>query len=307
MNKHIILSDFYKSIFNCKVYKIALDAGCTCPNRDGTKAFGGCIFCSQNGSGDFVPNKILPIKEQVLEAIEKVQKKAKGRSGNNDVKYIAYFQNFTNTYGDYDDLEKKYKESLSCKDVKGLAIATRPDCINTEILNKIKCISEEYFVQIELGLQSSNDKTGILINRQYTTAEYDYAVKLIKEVCPKIHLVTHVILGLPSETENDMLETIRHIDIINRRYLANNDLYGIKITNLYVLKNTKLETLYLQNKYNPLEKEEYYSLLKKCLSVLSNNTVIHRITGDPPKKSIVAPLWCTDKKRVLNEINKFLK
>ena len=115
MNKHIILSDFYKSIFNCKVYKIALDAGCTCPNRDGTKAFGGCIFCSQNGSGDFVPNKILPIKEQVLEAIEKVQKKAKGRSGNNDVKYIAYFQNFTNTYGDYDDLEKNIKNPFLVK------------------------------------------------------------------------------------------------------------------------------------------------------------------------------------------------
>lgn len=293
----ILLSDFYKSIFGCKAYKISLDASCTCPNRDGAKGTGGCIFCSQSGSGDFAAHKARTISEQVEEAKAKVEKKLRGRSGKREGKYIAYFQNFTSTYGNAKELEKKYLEALSCKNVSGLAIATRPDCVSDEILEAITKISQKHFVQLELGLQTSNERTGKLINRCYTDADYADSVKRIKSANPEIHIVTHLIFGLPGETEEDMIRSVDFVAQANEP-----DLFGIKITSLYVLKNTRLFELYKKGEYEPLSKENYLELLEKALARLPKNTVVHRLTGDPPKNLIAAPMWTLDKKRILNEI-----
>ena len=329
----LVLSEFYQQNFSAKTYKLSLDAGCTCPNRDGTKGFGGCIFCSENGSGDFAANRNLPVKEQVEASKKLVESKLKGRSGNRKGKYIAYFQNFTSTYGDTKALVQKYNEALECEDVMGLAIATRPDCLGDEILFQIAKIAENHFVQIEIGLQTSNEKTGKLINRCYTNEDYKDAVRRIKLASKKIHIVTHLIFGLPGETEEDMLESVRfvvrentknssqsegeHREILcleetylNKKISVNSvpsvrnlkSLFGIKITTLYIVQNTKLAQMYEGGEFKPLSKEDYFALLKKAIALLPENCVIHRLTGDPPKKTLLAPLWTTDKKRVMNEI-----
>lgn len=302
----ISLSDFYHDIFACKTYKLSLDAGCTCPNRDGRKGFGGCIFCSESGSGDFAAKRGLPVKEQVEAAKKLVEAKVKGRSGNRFGKYIAYFQNFTSTYGDAESLLQKYREALECQDVSGLAIATRPDCLSEEILSGIAEIARSHFVQIELGLQTSNEETGRLINRCYTKEDYSDAVKRIKKAAPNIHIVTHLIFGLPGESEGDMLESVKFVVEENQRKAEkdfnDNPFFGIKITTLYIVKNTKLAQMYEKGEVTPLSKEEYFSLLKKALGLLPEKCVIHRLTGDPPKASLLAPAWTTDKKRVMNEI-----
>lgn len=297
----IFLSDFYKSVFGCKSYKISLDASCTCPNRDGTKGTGGCIFCSQNGSGDFAAEREKSISEQVEEAKARIEPKLRGRSGTRRGKYIAYFQNFTSTYGNAKELEKKYLEALNCEDVAGLAVATRPDCVSDEILKIIGRISEKRFVQIELGLQTSSEKTGNLINRCYTDFDYADAVKRIKYANPKIHVVTHLIFGLPGENEEDMMRSVDFAASVNMP-----DLFGIKITSLYVIKNTRLYEMYKKGCYKPLLKERYFELLEKALKRLPENTVIHRLTGDPPKSALAAPMWTSDKKRVMNEINRLI-
>ena len=325
------LSAFYESIFICKVYKLSLDAECTCPNRDGTKGQGGCIFCSESGSGDFAANRNLPIKEQVEQAKKRVESKVRGRSGNRKGKYIAYFQNFTSTYGNAETLAQKYEEALSCDDVVGLAIATRVDCLGEEILAKIANIAETHFVQIELGLQTSNEMTGEFINRCYTNEDYCDAVRRIKRANPSIHIVTHLIFGLPNESECDMLESVKFVVRENSQKssqraqssqrngeLANSvknkpqitqrytDYFGLKITVLYVVRNTKLAELYEHGETKTLSKEEYFSVLQKTLPLLPEKCVIHRLTGDPPKRTLIAPAWTADKKRVLNEIKKLI-
>ena len=333
----IPLSSFYESIFSCKVYKLSLDAGGTCPNRDGTKGHGGCIFCSESGSGDFAANRNLSVKEQVEQAKKRVESKVRGRSGTRKGKYIAYFQNFTSTYGNAETLGQKYEEALSCDDVVGLAIATRVDCLGEEILSEIAKIAENHFVQIELGLQTSNEKTGEFINRCYTNEDYCDAVRRIKRANPNIHIVTHLIFGLPDEGELDMMESVKFVvreNILNssqrvqrtqRNFsvgqnssdshalceLPNSvrnftDFFGIKITSLYVVRNTKLAELYERGEIKTLSKEEYFSLLQKTLPLLPEKCVIHRLTGDPPKRTLIAPAWTADKKRVLNEIKKLI-
>lgn len=300
------LSDFYQSIFSCKVYKLSLDAGCTCPNRDGTKGRGGCIFCSPEGSGEFAANRNRSVTEQVQEAKERVLSKLRGRSGMRRGKFIAYFQNFTSTYGDAAVLTQKYREALRSKDVVGLAVATRPDCLGDEILSVLAEISKSHFVQIELGLQTSNEKTGDFIHRCYTNEDYLDAVRRIRYANPNIHIVTHLIFGLPTErgreTEEDMLESVRFVALANR----NSSAYGIKITVLYVVRSTPLEELYRSGKLSVLSKDEYLALLKKALPLLGENCIIHRLTGDPAKRTLVAPQWTCDKKRVLNELNTLL-
>ena len=322
-----LLSQFYESIFGSKTYKLSLDASCTCPNRDGRKGWGGCIFCSERGSGDFAEDRKLSIIEQVERAKKKVEAKVKGRSGKRQGKYIAYFQNFTSTYGDASLLVKKYKEALSCEGVYGLAIATRPDCLSDEILSEIARIAENTFVQIELGLQTSNEKTGKIINRCYSNEDYCSAVRRIKEANPCIHIVTHLIFGLPGETEKDMVNSVKFVVKENIKNVSLksgergaimteadyktpfmpsvknlNSSFGIKITTLYILKNTLLAKMYENGEVNPLSKDEYFDLLKKALPFLPENCVIHRLTGDPPKKDLLAPEWTTDKKRVMNEL-----
>ena len=299
------LSAFYESIFGCKTYKISLDAGCTCPNRDGTKGTGGCIFCSQNGSGDFAGARNLTIAEQIEQGKKLVENKLRGRSGERHGKYIAYFQSFTSTYGDARVLLKKYHEALACEGVAGLAVATRPDCLSEEILQGLADISKTHFVQIELGLQTSNEQTGLLINRCYTNQDYIDAVHRIREVAPNIHIVTHLIFGLPGETEQDMLESVRfvvncHAEIVSAAP------FGVKITSLYILQNTRLAAMYESGEYESLSKDQYFDLLKKAMPLLSQNCVVHRLTGDPPKSLLLAPTWTTDKKRLLNELKNLI-
>ncbi len=335
------LSQFYESIFGCKTYKISLDAACTCPNRDGTKGTGGCIFCSQAGSGDFIARggesaarRRLSISEQLGQGKKFVENKLRGRSGERQGKYIAYFQSFTSTYGDAAMLLEKYREALSCEGVAGLAVATRPDSLSPEILRGLAELARGCFVQIELGLQTSNEKTGHLINRCYTNQNYIDAIHRIREAAPEIHIVTHLIFGLPGEREEDMLNSVKFVVEQNRKEVTKScpaelassschaelvsvsntmgsdihrdDRWGLKITSLYVLKNTFLSQMYEAGQYQPLTKEQYFDLLKKALPLLPDNCIIHRLTGDPPKSLLLAPSWTTDKKRILNEIKKLL-
>jgi len=311
----ITVNEFYKSIFGQKVYKISLDAGCTCPNRDGNLGYGGCIFCSQSGSGDFTSSRKLTITEQVEQAKKlvdsKFSRKAARENSSENHKYIAYFQNFTNTYGNPEELYAKWKEALSCKGVVGLAIGTRPDCISPRILEIFGEISEQTYLQIELGLQTINEKTAAFIHRGFTTEVYDEAVKKIHEFSPKVHIVTHIMFGLPQGTDpsrnisplrlesaEQMLQTVSHAVSAGTN--------GIKITVLYVLKNTQLEKLYSEGLFQTLTMDEYFELLKQAVSIIPENIIIHRLTGDPPKSLLISPEWTTDKKRVLNKVNQIL-
>lgn len=291
------VSAFYKSIFGKKVYKVSLDAGCTCPNRDGTIGTGGCIFCSNSGSGDFVPSKNLSIAKQIEEAKKLVENKMKNQSKNQN-QYIAYFQNFTNTYGNISILSEKWNEALSCSQIVGLALGTRPDSLGDEVLQVLSKLANKTFLQIELGFQTSNKTSSKYIRRGFSNNVYFDAVKKLKNANPKIHIVTHVIFGLPGETEVDMMKTVK--DVVN----AKSD--GIKITSLYILKNTDLATDYFNKKFEPIEMDEYFNLIEKALKIIPENMVIHRLTGDPPKNLLIEPTWTTDKKRTLNIVNNLL-
>ncbi len=306
----ILLNDFYKAIFGCKTYKVSLDAGCTCPNRDGTKGTGGCIFCSYRGSGDFIKN-VPSIKQQFASGIELIWKKTRGRGGLDRVKYIPYFQAFTSTYGDSSVLKHLYIEATEQENVAGLAVATRPDCITDEILEIFKELSEKTFLQVELGLQTSNENTGLLINRCYSDSDYLNTVLKLKKAIPSVHIVTHLIFGLPGETEKDMMNSLEYVIDVNSRGKNLNknydDFWGIKLTNLYVLKDTVLGKMYELQKYVPMEEDEYFDILEKALKKLPANCVIHRLTGDPPKKDALAPFWCLNKKKVLDRVNRMLK
>ena len=294
----ITLSDFYKNKFGRKVYKLAVDAGCTCPTRDGTLDTRGCIFCSANGSGDFIPPKNLPIAEQLERAKLLVQKKAHGRGGPRVLglqpAYIAYFQNFTNTYGDPLVLKQKYLDALAAPDIVGVDIATRPDCLGPEILEVIKELSQKTFLTVELGLQSVHQKTADWMRRGYPTSVYFDAVAALKKECPAVHIVTQLILGLPGEDDDDMLESVRRV------VAAGSD--GIKLTVLYVLAGTDLEKEWRAGNFECLAKEKYFELLKKIVPLLPPDMVVHRLTGDGPKKILLAPEWTKNKRQVLNEL-----
>lgn len=291
MKRFYSVSDFYKKKFGCKVYKISLDAGCTCPNRDGTKSFGGCIFCSGAGSGDFAADKNLSIAEQIIQAKQRVLSK------NKDGKFIAYFQNFSNTYGNPSELSQKYNEAIAQEDVVGISIATRPDCLNDEILNEIAELVNKTFVSIELGFQTSKNDSVAYIRRFFSNEEYLLAIKKIKSVSMNIHVVTHLIFGLPNETEQDMLNSVKFV------VSAKSD--GIKIALLHVLEGTDLAIDYKNNAFSCLEMEEYFKILGKALKIIPKDVVIHRLTGDGPKKILIAPLWTAQKKVVYNAMNKY--
>ena len=291
MKRFYSVSDFYKKKFGCKVYKISLDAGCTCPNRDGTKSFGGCIFCSGSGSGDFAADKNLSIAEQIIQAKQRVLSK------NKDGKFIAYFQNFSNTYGNAKELAKKYNEAIEQEDVVGISIATRPDCLNDEILNEIAKLVDKTFVSIELGFQTSKNDSVAYIRRFFSNEEYLLAIKKIKSVSMNIHVVTHLIFGLPNETEQDMLNSVKFV------VDAKSD--GIKIALLHVLEGTDLANDYKNNEFACLEMNEYFRILGNALKIIPNDIVIHRLTGDGPKKILIAPLWTAQKKVVYNAMNKY--
>lgn len=304
---YLSVSEYYKRLFGRKIYKITLDAGCTCPNRDGTKDNRGCIFCSVTGSGDFASSRNLSVTEQIEEAKELVAAKINNLD-NAKSNYIAYFQNFTNTYGDENSIINKYREALENSQIAGIAIGTRPDCLSDSMLKKIDTLSkttfpdgpsngQKYF-SLELGLQTSSEQTAEYIRRHYTNNIYLDCIRRIKSVNPNIHIVTHIIFGLPGEDKNQMLDTVR--------FAINAGTDGIKIQVLNVLKGTDLEKDFSAGKFKTLEMTEYFELVKAALALVPENVVVHRLTGDGPKSLLVAPLWVADKKRVLNEMNKVL-
>ncbi|MGL6064144.1 MAG: TIGR01212 family radical SAM protein [Fusobacteriaceae bacterium] len=290
-SRYYTINDFFKENFSEKIYKVSLDAGLSCPNRDGKISLGGCIFCSDSGSGEFTSNKKNSITKQINEQLIFIEKKAKKG------KVIAYFQNFTNTYGDIEYLKKVFLEALSHERVIGIAIATRPDCLDNPVLELLSEINENYFLWIELGLQSSDDSVAKYINRGYTFSTYLAATKNLK--LRNIKFVTHIIVGLPKALKNDSLITAREA--------VKAGSWGIKIHLLYVIKNTYLEKLLLEKEFELLTMNEYIQI---CIDIIRNipkDLVIHRLTGDGEKSALVGPLWSLNKLNVLNNIEKELK
>ena len=283
------LSQHYREKFGCKVYKLAIDGGFTCPNRDGTLGFGGCIFCSGAGSGDFA-EKGNSIAEQLEKAKARVAFKNKGG------KYMAYFQSFTNTYGPVEKLERIYTEAIAPDDIVGLAIGTRPDCLPPETVALLARLNAIKPITVELGLQTIHEDTARYIRRGYETEVYYDAIKRLK--ASGIEVVTHIILGLPCETADMMVKTTRAA--IN----AGTD--GIKFQLLHVLRGTDLAKDYESGKFECLTLEEYAEILKQCLAEVPPQVVVHRITGDGAKKDLIAPLWSADKKAVLRYLQEYL-
>ncbi len=284
------LDYYYKNLFNCKIAKISLNGGFTCPNKDGTKGVGGCIYCSTLGSGDFAGSLKKSITEQFYEIKEIMDNKWK------NTKYIAYFQANTNTYADVETLKKKYEEALKIPNVVGLNIATRSDAITEECLNYLEELSKKTFLNIELGLQTINKKTNELINRGETLEEFDLMVKKLRS--RGINVIIHIINGLPYETKEDMINTIKYINSL--------DIQGVKIHMLHIIKNTKLEELYNKEHFHVLTREEYVNIVCDQLELLRPEIVINRITGDPKKEELIEPKWLLKKFCVLNEIDKEL-
>lgn len=281
-----------KERFHGKVYKAALNGGMTCPNRDGTAGSGGCIFCSAGGSGDFAAPRTASVKEQAEAAKALVAGKIKG-----DASYIAYFQSYTNTYAPLPYLRALFTEAMALPDVCALSVATRPDCLPPETIALLNELSQKKPVWIELGLQTIHEKTAEFIRRGYSLDVFEDAYGRLKAA--GIPVITHVILGLPGETREDMLKTVR--------YLAGKRVDGIKLQLLHVLKGTDLFPLYEAGAFRTLEMEEYFALAGDCLKLLPPETVVHRLTGDGPKRLLAAPLWSADKKKVLNGLHRYLK
>lgn len=278
---------YLKNTFGEKVYKICLNGGFTCPNRDGMLGNKGCIFCSAGGSGDFAENANFTVEEQIENGKKQVQNKVKSE------KYIAYFQAFTNTYAPVDELRNKFTAAINHKDIVAISIATRPDCLPNDVLDLLNELNKIKPVFVELGLQTIHENTAKYIRRCYDLPVYDKAVFELKK--RNINVVTHLILGLPGETKKDMLESVKYV-------CERTD--GIKLQLLHVLKGTDLAKDYEDGKFKTLEFDEYLDIIKSCVEIIPNNIVIHRLTGDGPKKDLIAPLWSGDKKRVLNAINR---
>ncbi len=279
------------------MYKISLQSGCSCPNRDGTISRGGCTFCSEGGSGDFAA-ALLPVDEQIELGIKMVESKLPKNSGH---KFIAYFQSYTNTYGDTQRLISLFEDALKDERILVLSIGTRPDCISDDMISELRKLQDKYDkkIWIELGLQSVHDETARRINRGYTLKVFDDAYRRLKDA--GLSVIVHVIIGFPWEEEEDILATVRYLSELTPV------LDGIKLQLLHVLKGTKLGEEYEKEHFHVLSLPEYCSILVKCLKLLPAETVVHRITGDGPKKILIAPLWSGDKKRVLNTINKVVR
>lgn len=280
-----------KRRFGKKMYRLSLDYSFGCPNRDGTAGYGGCIFCSSSGAGNF-SGRGDTLESKIISAKERIKSKTDESTG-----FIAYFQSYTNTYAPKEVLEKLFTEAARRTDIEAISIATRPDCLPCDIIDLLAEVNKIKPVWVELGLQTADDKTAKAINRCYPTALYDSAVLKLHE--NNIEVITHVIIGLPSETTEDIKNTIRHIVKMKTD--------GVKLHLLHVLKNTKLEQMYNANEFDTLSLEEYTNILCEIIPMLPAETVIHRFTGDGDKKELVAPLWSADKKRTLNYINKAFK
>ena len=283
-----LLNDYLRETFGCKVYKIALNGGFTCPNRDGTIDTGGCIFCSAGGSGEFAADPHKGIAEQIKEAKRRVSRKVK------DGKYIAYFQAYSGTYAPVERLRSLYTEAMEDPDVVALSVATRPDCLHEEVLELLSEMRQIKPVWIELGLQTIHPDTATYIRRGYELPVYDEAVSALRK--RDIEVIAHVIIGLPGETPADMVETVR--------YVCNSGATGIKLQLLHVLSGTDLAKEYALGKVQVLSEDAYIDILKECVKVIPENVVIHRLTGDGDKKILIAPKWSGNKKHVWNRIQR---
>ena len=291
MQRYYSYNDYLRYKFGCKVYKLSLSISASCPNRDGTKGTGGCIFCSEGGSGEFASSCFKSISEQIKEAQERVKNK------NRDGKYIAYFQSFTSTYLPPKKLREALCEAAAQKDVLGISIATRADCLGDEILKVLEEFSKKIPLTVEMGLQTVHDSTARLINRHCELTEYETSLKKLKAI--GINVVYHIIVGLPYETEEMFFDTVR--------YVSQSGADGVKLQLLHVLKGTELEKMYARKDFEVLSQEDYFKLVSKALELLPPQMVIHRLTGDGDKKILIAPLWSGDKKRVLNAINRYFE
>lgn len=284
--RYYSLNEYLKSTFGEKVYKISLNGGMTCPNRDGTIDTRGCIFCSRGGSGEFAASAVLDIKNQIEQAKQRIKAKTDCR------KFIAYFQPFTNTYASVEYLEKIFTQAIEGDEIVALSIATRPDCLGDDVLALLNRLNRIKPVWVELGLQTIHKQSSDYIRRGYELEVYDTAVRNLHSI--GINVITHIILGLPNESKEMMLETVKYVG-------ERTD--GVKLQLLHILKDTDLLDDYNAGKFKALTIEEYIDILCDCIEILPQNVVIHRITGDGDKKLLVAPLWSADKKNVLNSIN----
>ena len=284
------LNYFLRDRFKEKVFKISLDGGFSCPNRDGTISKGGCLFCSESGSGDYAGDRELSITKQFCDIKEMMNKKWK------EGKYIAYFQAFTNTYAPVEELKRKYNEALKQEGVVAIAIATRPDCLQDEVLELLEEINKKFYVWVELGLQTVSDETARKINRGYKLEVYEDAIRRLKE--RNIDFVTHCIFGLPGETKEDMLRSVY--------YIAHSGSKGIKFHLLHLMKHTPMVKLYERGEREFLSQDDYIDLICKSIAMLPEDMVVHRLTGDAPRDLLIGPMWSLKKWEVLNAIDKAL-
>ncbi|MGG7079136.1 TIGR01212 family radical SAM protein [Clostridium sardiniense] len=284
------LNYFLRNKFDEKVFKISLDGGFSCPNRDGTISIGGCLFCSESGSGDYAGNRVLSIGKQFCDIKEMMNKKWK------EGKYIAYFQAFTNTYAPVEELRRKYEEAISQEGVVALAIATRPDCLGDDVLDLLEEINKDIYVWVELGLQTVSDETARKINRGYKLEVYEDAIKRLKE--RNIDFVTHCIFGLPGETKEDMLKSVD--------YIAHSGSKGIKFHLLHLMKNTPMVKLYERGELEFVSQDDYIDLICKSIAMLPEDMIVHRLTGDAPRDLLIGPIWSLKKWEILNAIDKAL-
>ena len=286
------LSEVLKQQYGEKLYRISLTSGCTCPNRDGTLGTGGCTFCSGSGSGDFSP-AFLPVREQIEAGRQRIQAKTNAK------KFIGYYQSFTNTYGDQERLKKMFNETIDQPEIAILSIGTRPDCLEQDMVDFLSSLNKKKPVWVELGLQTINEQTAEKVRRGYKLPVFEDAFRRLKEA--GLSVIVHVILGLPGESKEDMLSTVRYLSSLDP------ELDGIKLQMLHVLKGTDLAKEYEENPFHILTLEEYTEIVIDCLKVLPARTVVHRFTGDGPKKLLIEPQWSWDKKKVLNYMNKAIK
>lgn len=287
----ITVNEYCKEQFGEKLYKISLNGGMSCPNRDGKLDVRGCIFCSAGGSGDFAPDRSIPLDEQIEDAKRRVSSKYKGTH------YIAYFQAYTNTYAPVEKLRALFMPVIKREDIAVLSIATRPDCLSDEVLDLLRELNDIKPVWVELGLQTIHEKTADYIRRGYSLPVYDKAIRDLEAI--GIHTITHLILGLPGETKEDMLQSVRYVSDCGSQ--------GIKLQLLHVLKGTDLASDYEKGLFRTLLFDEYIDLLADCVRLLPKDMIVHRLTGDGPKNLLIAPMWSADKKRVMNAIHQRLK
>ena len=286
------LSNALKERFGEKVYRLSLSSGCSCPNRDGTLGYGGCTFCSEGGSGEFAADPA-PIEVQIEEAKKRIRSKTDAK------KFIAYFQAYTNTYGDLERLRKLYRETVLRDDIAAISLGTRPDCLSEGVMEMLCELREIKPVWIELGLQTIHEKTAERIRRGYRLPVFEEAYEALKRA--GIEVIIHVILNLPGETREDMLDTMRYLSALQ----PHPD--GVKLQMLQILKGTAMAEEYAREPFPLMDLETYADLIAECVSILPEDTVLHRMTGDGPRKSLIAPLWCLNKKHVLNTLNRRLQ